>query len=270
MRTLARILTAIGLWQAAVVDEGRTVRDRSAPRILHAVSFNAKVGRRPKVVVGALEEFLRAEHWPHVVCLQEAGGYVAELRAQLGDRYRVYAPSGWSEASNNPVLVLRGLYVPRWTWIRMHLAWTGPKAGKRHPGRTWTVVDLGAGDHTVVKWRIVNVHRVPGGPDGGVHMNNENAWREEHIALWRFAELKGSRRRALAIIGDENCQTSDPHPLSVGGLADAIGARIIRTGAKVDWAIIRGAVGTGRKRVEDLGSDHPVVTYRLMHGEAHQ
>jgi hypothetical protein len=220
-----------------------------APDQLHLVTWNTKVGRRPGAIAFTLLDHFRSNGYPDVAILLEAGRYTQALRDTLGTRYRV--------------LVDRRIPMPRWRTITLRISWIGPKAFKRHPGRVFPVVDLGKGT-TGAKWRIVGIHRTPGGPTGGLLTRGKNkpSWNAEHRALAKLAHRKGSLRRALVLAGDQNCQVSDRHPMSVGGLAFEIDARIVRTGAKVDWALVRGCNGTGH-RGSNLGSDHPLITYNL-------
>lgn len=233
-----------------------TRRVRTAPDRLDVVTWNAKVGRRPAEVALDVAQLLKDR--PDVAALQEAGGYVKALREALRGDYHVIAAHGWAEAGNSAFLVRRDVPVTRWSTIRLRVGWVGPKAFRRHPGRTFPVLNLGR------EWRIVNVHRTPGGPTGGVMTQGRNkpSWNAEHVALGRLADRKGSHRRALVMVGDQNCESDDRHPMGVPAFADDHGMRIVRTGAKVDWAIVRGCRGDGN-RGSNLGSDHPTIRYTL-------
>lgn len=234
----------------------------SAPLQLDLIAWNAKVGRPAHRVATALDRYIRdVQAWPDVMVLCEAGAYARTLRDRFGDRYRVRRAG---RAHDGMVLLIdRRIPLTRWRTLVMRLTWIGPKAFKRHPGRTFPVADLGTGRGTV-KWRIVGIHRTPGGPSGGVLTKGRNkpAWDEEHVRLVRLAGWKGSQRRSLVLVGDQNCEADDKRPHSGLGLASEIGARVIRTGAKVDWAIVRGAHGKGQ-RLDDYGSDHPLIRYSL-------
>lgn len=233
------------------------------PRQLHLVAWNAKVGRKPRTVVRDLSAFLDENGWPDVIVLCEAGRYTTELRRRLSSRYRVLRAG--REHDGIVMLVDRSVPIPTRSLLVMRLGWIGPKAFRRHPGRTFPVVDLGKGK-SQLRWRIVGIHRTPGGPSGGVLTRGRNrpAWEEEHARLLRLAARTRSHRRVLVMVGDQNCEMSDRRPTSVGGLAEAIGARVIRTGAKVDWAILRGGGGSGH-RGPNLGSDHPLIRYQFTH-----
>lgn len=215
---------------------------------LTVVSWNVKVGRRS--IVTDLREIIH-DHDPQVLCLQEAKGHAPELRKALRD-FRVIAAHGRPEADNCTTLVHRDLGRPNWRTLDMDSEWTGPKANIRHAGRTFLVTDFGGRNG----WRIVNVHRTK--PHWG-----EAAFREEHAALLTLANRPGSWRRTLIIVGDQNAESSDTSGIQPAGLAVDIRADRIRTGAKVDWAILRGARGSGG-RSGFYGSDHPVVSFKFV------
>lgn len=221
------------------------------PDEIRCLSWNTKVGRDAGKVARDLAGILDAQGHPHVVTLQEASGYIKALRKTIGG-YRVIAAAGWKEAGQNVVLVRKDVPVTPLTTLRMKLRWVGPKHGLRHPGRTWPIVDIGGSKD----WRIVGIHRVP------IRGKNPKAWSEEHAALVRLAKRPASRSRALVLIGDQNAPAGDRDRLSPAALADDIGARVITTGAKVDYALVRGATGTGNRH-GDHGSDHPLVSVKL-------
>lgn len=219
------------------------------PTTLRVIAWNAKVGRNPADVVAALAIAIERTD-ADVVILTEAAAYARPLRRLVG--WQVRHARGWAEARNVVVLVRNGLRVRRVVSVRNWRRWVGPKLGKDHAGRTFLLVDIGA------RWRIVGVHRTPGGPGGP----NAVAWAEEHARLARVADRPGSHRRALVIVGDQNCEADDRHPLSIGGLADTIGGQVVATHTKVDHAIVRDATGRGTRH-DYYGSDHPLVSYHL-------
>lgn len=217
------------------------------PEQLTILAHNVKVGRSPRSVVASVRAAITDD--TDVVILTEAAGYTRALRESLTS-WQVRHAHGWPEARNVVLLVRRDLRVHRFRAIRNLRSWVGPKLGRRHAGRTFPVVDLGT------HWRIVGVHRTSGGPNGP----NAEAWAEEHRRLARLA--RRTKRRALVIVGDQNCQADDPHPLGLLGLARAIGGDVIATHTKVDHAVVRGVDGRGR-RGDYHGSDHPAVRYTL-------
>jgi hypothetical protein len=237
-----------------------------APR-LRVVAWNVRVGRRPEEVARQLAlalSSIRAD----VVVLNEAAAYVPALRQALAHgEWKAWHAWGWAEARNVVVLTRRGLPVRRTVPIRNWRSWVGPLARRPHVGRTFLLVDVG------LHWRIVAVHRTPGGPRGGHPRDsrgygpNAEAWAEEHRRLVRLSARPGSVRRSLVIVGDQNCEALDPDPLSIGGLADAIGGAVVTTHTKVDHAVVRDATGRGRRH-DYFGSDHPLVSYDLIRKEA--
>lgn len=238
---------------------------RNAPDVIHRVVWNAKEGRNPDKVIAELDRWLAGRE-PHLVSLLEAASYVKAVRRHYRRRYRVLAAYGWPEAGNIITLVRRDVPLAHWRTLRMKLGWIGPKRGKRHVGRTDHIIDLGRG-RNAVRWRFLVVHRVPGGPTGGVvtHGRNQPAYAEEHRAIRRLGCRRGSLRRAFVCDGDQNAEANDGHPLSPATLAEDLDCEVIETGAKVDWAFARGCTGEGRAH-RNVGGDHPLIAYRYEYG----
>lgn len=223
-------------------------------------TWNVGTLRGPGVVAGLRSASRTDEGWPEVICLEEAAGTPEHLRRELGHRYRVLVAHGWPEADNLVTLVRRDVPIPRWLAFRMARGWVGPLQGREHAGRTFHLVDLGP------RYRVVHVHRVSGGPEGP----NAKAWQEEHIRLFRISNRRRSLRRRFIIVGDQNnTRRENKHPLSSGGLADAIGGRVVWTGTKVDHAIIRDAHGDSmllEHGQEDANAHRYIVSYRFRPG----
>ena len=215
---------------------------------LRIVTFNVKVGRRPKVVARKIQRIAR-RHRVDVFLLQEAHGYIAALRDLPG--WHLVAAKGQGEARGNPMLVRDTLPLQRRRAIRCHTPWTGPKAGRHHRGRVFTVAD-------VAGWRLVNVHRTrPGWSPGG------GAFTEEHDRLLDAAlDADGP----LVIAGDQNIGTrpgGDRGPETPWALAEAIGGRIVTTTeGRIDYAVTRGVGGFARQ-LGKYGSDHAAVLFVL-------
>ena len=226
---------------------------RRKPRKLERVAtLNLKVGRGWRAAVKSIRELIDDED-PDVIALQEAMYYAAAIVLRFGLRWRITAaPSSIPEGRNVLLLVRRS--VPSrgsrrrggWGWVRMRIGWTGPKQGKRHPGRTWP-------------WRIVDevlivaLHRVTGGPEGG----NRAAYAEEAAAL---VELARDHDGPVLIIGDTNTAARDRRPGTMRDVAEKIGGRVIHElrpghGVGVDYAVARGVRGR-YLRGKHYGSDH--------------
>lgn len=237
---------------------------KAATAKLELISHNVKVGRAPRAVILGIHAAMGGRP-PGVAVLMEASGYIKALKEAFGALYYVLHASGWAEAASTVVLVRRDLPLTRWTAMRMRTSWVGPKALLPHAPRTHLVIDIG-NPKLGPAWRIVATHRVPGGPTGGVqtHGRNAPAYAEEHHRLERLADRPGSHRRALIIVGDQNAEQDDRHRLSPAGLADAIGANVVSTKAKVDWALARDCRGTS-SRGGYFGSDHPAMCYTFTH-----
>lgn len=249
--------------RTAVVRAVRQTRRtmRPTPKRIKAKAWNVHVGSNPAARVRSLRNELRAEP-SDVLALSEAGGIFRELRRELGDEWRL-----WRGARGKDATVLgirRDLRVPRHQIVAHSIPWIGPKAFRRHIGRAFPWGDIGRGkdEH---KHRVMADHRTPGGPTGGVKTRGRNrpAWQKEDQLLERFAMRRGSRRRAFAIIGDQNCHPNDGHPLGIRSLARRIGGEVLAPpNTPVDSAIIRDYEGACR-RGPKMGSDHPLVTYVL-------
>ncbi len=147
------------------------------------------------------------------------------------------------------VLVSRKLPKPKVTVLRHTAGWVGPHAGIKHQGRKHLDLTIG-GD------RLRLVHRVPGGPSGGIQTRGANkpAWIiEDH--LLRRGWWEGPR---VACIGDQNSEVGEQVDF-----VTELGAELIITGAKVDWGYQRGYTKARGFLLGQYGSDHRAVAYRL-------
>ena len=207
------------------------------------LSWNAKVGRNPVTVVAALYAFIAISR-PQVIVLSEATAYAPALRRAFKLRWHVYR-----KGSDMVVMVRRNLPKPTVTAVGHDIAWRGPKAGLPHAGRSWLVLDWDG-------FRLIALHRVPGGPAGGVSPEldgvNKLAWDTEAQLL---AGLLRDTISAL-VVGDQNARIVELVVFMANHNLDPIS-----TGAKVDWAMARHFRATGRRLLR-RGSDHPAVLYK--------
>lgn len=207
---------------------------------MRVIAWN--VGPR-KHLVGQLTRLI-VDRDPEVLALFEATRFTPLIRLCFGRRFRVIR-----RGSDVVVLVSRKLPKPKVAVLQHTAGWIGPHAGIKHRGRKH--LDVTIGDD-----RLRLVHRVPGGPSGGIQTRGANrpAWEiEDH--LLRRDWWQGPR---IACIGDQNS--------TVGEMVDFItelGAELIVTGGKVDWGYQRGYAGTRAKLLGHYGSDHRAVAYRL-------
>lgn len=236
---------------------------RSSPIEFRLMVWNVKVGRTGRSVCLGVDKAMDGKA-PHMVVLLEADGHLSELR-KFFPHFRWTQERRWDEAGNIIVGVRKDVPVTRVTAVRMRTAWIGPKAGLRHAPRTYLIIDVGT-PRTGPAWRFVPVHFPSGGPSGGTETNGRNAAAYAESVYWAeaVADKPGSNRRAFVLAGDFNATEEDRHRLSPAGLADAIGADVVSTNAKVDGALVRGCTGTS-KRGGMHGSDHPVMYYTLTH-----
>lgn len=236
---------------------------RRAPSRLEVIAANVG-GRRPVVVADVLEPFID-ERDPDIVVLVEARGW--KMRRELRRRFRAYrlkrARTLRPESDNQIALVRRDIGPLVVRSLKMRTRWIGPKHKRPHAGRTHPFIDIGD------RWRIWLIHRVPGGPQGGVSPAlrgaNKQAWDEEDERLETSASWPESRRRANVWVGDQNCEDDDRHVDGVPSLAARIRAEVIPTGAKVDWTYVTGCDGRGRVIAKPGQFDHPIVGYAFHH-----
>lgn len=227
---------------------------------LKLVSWNTKVGRKHDVVARELRQIIK-RHRPDVIALQEVSGYASMLRREFRKDWRVIVQTtGHAERRSNALLVRKRLRVYWTSLLSTAVRWRGPIRGLMHTGRTFPVVDVKGG------WRICCVHRVP----AGLHSTNKarhNEWARENVALLKLAKRRKSRKRALVLVGDWNAGAGDDAWSSPARLAKRINARVVRTGASVDYAIVTGCTGNG-STAGRYGSDHPVTVFSLIRGES--
>lgn len=203
-------------------------------------SWNAKVGRRPWLVVLALRVFIRITR-PHVIVLTEAGGYIEELRKAFHGEWHAYR-----KHSDVVVMVRKNFAQPKVTRLEHDHPWHGPKEGLAHKGRAWLQLDW-------LDLRVIALHRVPGGPSGGTSRElaggNRPAWEAEDLLLAGALDTT----KAVLVIGDQNAELDEMRDF----MAEH-NLRPVPTGAKVDWAMRR-RLNARARRLGRRGSDHPAV-----------
>ena len=209
------------------------------------LSWNCRVGRPAPIVIAGLWFFIRTRR-PHVIVLLEATRLTSDLRKVFGKGWHVYR-----RRSDVVVLVRRDVDRPNVSVIGHEESWRGPHEGIEHRGRKFLQLD----------WpglSLLAIHRVPGGPSGGVSPRlsgaNRGAWLAENQLL---ADALGVDSRPVVIVGDQNARPVEVHPFMARH-----NLHPIITGAKVDWAMVRGITGRG-KRLGRRGSDHPACLYVL-------
>lgn len=203
-------------------------------------SWNAKVGRRPWLVVLAIRVFIRITR-PHMIVLTEAGGYIEELRKAFHGEWHAYR-----KRSDVVVMVRKDFPKPEITRLEHDHEWRGPKEGLAHKGRVWLQLDWS-------DLRVIALHRVPGGPSGGTSPEldggNRPAWEMEDFLLATAADTN----KPLLVLGDQNAKVDEMRDFMARH-----NLRAVPTGAKVDWAMCRKLLARAR-RLGRRGSDHPAV-----------
>jgi exonuclease III len=214
------------------------------------VSWNTKVNRDPGTVGNNLQDLID-DTKPDIICLQEAGGYVSMLKNRFGEKWWVYAKSGWEESQMNPVLVwkkdrAKQTYEDGWNTLRYQTKWTGPQGGV-HYGRTWTWVLV---DDAVV----MSFHRCTNGSG-----SNSNAFIDEHDKVVNWA---GHRNRPWLVLGDHNCGPAKTFAGSSKKIAMHTESWIRSDPADpgIDYAITHGMEGTV-KHGKAYGSDHEAIIF---------
>lgn len=223
--------------------------DRRHRDPLRVVVWNMKVGRGHRALAD-LRRLVRDQR-PDALLLQEAMNYVRLIRV-LFPAYRVYAPRGWSEAANCPVMVRRT--VPRghrkrrgWSWVRCSERWTYAKYNVVHPGRTWTAVRVAG------VW-LLSVHRAPRGLSKlNRHAGSEEA---EQLVDW-FDEHAG----AMFAGGDMNHAAGRRGRDTSQHVARRMKGEVVGP-VGIDHGIARGLTATCRV-LGDYGSDHDALLFTL-------
>lgn len=219
------------------------------------VAWNMKVGRHKGTVTRELTRLINLHEHPAVVALSEASTYQHQVRAVARAKgYRrpitgVGPPGG--EGASTVLLVSKRVRLRRYRLLHLLVRWRGPK-GRTRPGRRLplAVVRLDG------KWvRVVGVHM----PTGRHTEANRAAWNETIRGLEVVAKNPAAR---LLFIGDWNCPAGDQDIRSVATFARRVHAEVVRTGAHVDYAVVRGIEATGHKG-DGYGSDHPAVWLEL-------
>lgn len=161
---------------------------------------------------------------PDVVVLQQAENAGEHLRSF--DGYRLIERKRGEEARSIKTMVRLGSATGKVKWLRTFLAWVGPKAGRRHLGRTFLAVRVTKPFHC---W-VVDVHFPTGGPDGP----NAQAWAE----AWDKVVAFSKRRKRVVVIGDFNATAAQ-----LVAMARKEGFDLVNLG-KVDHALSKGVKST--------------------------
>lgn len=217
---------------------------------MRVVSWNAEVNRSDSEFRSGFDKLVAA-HNPAVVLLQEAGDYIDCLKNSYGNKWHVYAKTGWDESTNCPVLV-RSSYNAKsygdpngWGTVRMSTGWEGPN-GHAHPGRTWTYCKVDG------HW-FLSLHRVTGG-----NAKNKSAFHEEYDEL--VAWIGAHDDIPTLVFGDHNCHPGDRWKGASVLVAEAVHGNLAHPGGGIDYAIRRNYRGSVTKG-NAYGSDHQCVIW---------
>lgn len=218
------------------------------------VTWNVGPGRHFRDLLLSLHRLIEADD--DVVALFEMSlRNTRLLRVATRARWRVLRPRvgrRGDRRSDVVVMIRRRLPMPDITLLVHDVPWIGPKEGLAHHGRA----------HLQLNWddddRIIFVHRVPGGPKGGVNPRTEGqnleAWQADATLL--RAALK--RPGPAAVLGDQNASADE-----LRGEYEPMGLTVHATVSKVDHGASRGYPRARGRRLGKFGSDHPAVRWRL-------
>jgi hypothetical protein len=222
---------------------------------MRVVTHNIDEPRDPKDAARALARATGSLD-VQVYALQDCKGAKRAFIEEFGSDYRVLMSD--ADGASLITMVQRGLKIENERYLHMTMEWIGPKLGIRQAPRIHNLTDVVfEGD----RFRVYNNHRVwmPKDQSRGlssVAAFNQHAWNEEHRRIRRTMHKPGSQKRTTLNIGDQNSVVFDRSGYSVWRLAQQCDARIIRTGAAVDWGFVINGRGDGEARGR-IGSDHP-------------
>lgn len=220
---------------------------------LRLVTFNGWSGNRDWR--GNLTDLADDTSMPHVIATQETYRFDGNVPGY--ERHDITEPG--NPRAGNCVLFVRhrGVTICRERDIDVEgPGWVGPKHGIQQPPRDFTGLSI-LTEEDGQRWDVLNVHRT------WTHnlRTNMGAWAAEHRELVDFADRRhrAAPGRPLVMLGDWNGRKSDPRPLSVSGLAKAIGADVRLR--RIDGALTRDCEGRAKRLPGRYGSDghHPVL-----------
>lgn len=217
------------------------------------LSWNVGPGRRPRGLIRDLRRLLLPDD--DVVALFEVRSRAIRLlRVAFAGQWRVLRPrvgTHGDRRSDVVVMIRRRLPMPDVRVLAHNVAWIGPKAGLPHQGRA----------HLQLTWdedRLIFVHRIPGGPTGGVNPRtagqNLDAWQADRMLIERAVSWPGP----VAVIGDQNASADE-----LLDEYEPLGLVVQATNTKVDHAATQGYPKVKGRRLAKLGSDHPAVRWTL-------
>jgi hypothetical protein len=198
----------------------RRIRRARAKAGLHVVTFNVWQGQSVTSLKRNLLRMVKALGQPHIILLQEAHKW------KSGSIKGYQAVRCWQNANdvdnanitlvrNDGKIVRRGsrrVKGGQWTWN-----------GNDKPARVFLRVVVSFAELGDTVWDVINVHRIPKGPDQNIEKNRE-AWAQEHKLIRRWVRGINRRRpnRVIIVGGDMNSRlsTEPQHPYSLATLVD--------------------------------------------------
>lgn len=181
---------------------------------------------------------------PDVVIVEQAYYARRFLRGIGGYHHRQYHGP---EASGIAVLVKHGVRIERRRPLRMTRSWIGPKAGHKHPPRTYPALRL---VKSGVTFRVLGIH-FP------TH-NNKAAQAESEVAVAMWF----SRNPAAPAIAAGDWNRLDRE---LADLADECDAELLSAG-KVDHALVAATDPHSRRRLPTPEGAHGWALYTIQGG----
>lgn len=228
-----------------VSSRGRSPTPLTPDARLTVVTFNGWVGQTPAQLAGNLARLADDTGRPHVIAVQEATRFDGTIPGYV----RHAKDTGPVDDSSSVLLVRDDVRVVGRVDVDVKgPGWTGPK-GRRKTPRHHPGVVLEVDGHT---WTVLDAHRVW----TGNLRRNLPAYAAEDRALVAWFDAHPD---PVVAAGDWNSRAGDPRRLSVGDLAERVGASLLVRG--VDGALVRGCQGSARRLKDKYGSDahRPVV-----------
>lgn len=227
------------------------VRDVLEP--LEVIAYNLKA-HRGNAAGRDVAAIIDAER-PHVLHLFETAGNRRAVRRVTRAQYRRPITGRGNDGGSTWLLVRKDVPVRRTALLVSRRVWRGPKGGRRI-GRTLPMAAITYRGRRVLDVAVHDVWNQTRQAGGNAAAHEQVHTRLEHVGR--------VNRGALTLSGDWNRPAAAKGEGTPRDLAATIGAKVIETGAHVDYALVRGleAKGITLGRLKG-GSDH--VPVRIRH-----
>ncbi len=224
----------------------------ATPNKMNGGTYNAEIGRNPKVVQSAVKKALHDGKLDYLQ-LQEISGYHKELRAIPGYKLITFKTQDHGETG---ILVRKGIKVEHAHAVEADTGWTNVHGRPAQP-RAATSVKLAG-------WlRVASVHAPPGIDwVNGRAQGGADRVKSYQSLTKKLAAEANRTDSAILYGGDWNEGARTGGPGSPSWLAEKAGLKKFANGG-IDWQMGRGVQLTNHKRGDDFGSDHHLWTYTV-------